>query len=107
MKLICHPLAMDDFKQIIEYCHLNFGIHTARKVRDKYRNDINLLKEEPNLGFEEYLLKNCGTLEYRSLVIKNTKVIYTIHPDYIFIHMLWNCRRQPESLQSEVSKRQY
>ena len=35
MRLIWHPLAMDDFKQIIEYCRLNFGKHISRKIRAK------------------------------------------------------------------------
>lgn len=105
MKLIWHPLAIEDFKQIIAYCSLNFGIHTAKRIRDKYRNDINLLKTQPHLGFQETLLKNVGTLEYRSLIISHIKVIYTVHTDYIYIHILWNCQRLPESLKSEVEKR--
>ena len=106
MRLIWHPLAMDDFKQIIEYCRLNFGKHISRKIRAKYKKDISLLKEQPYLGFEEPLLKELNLLQYHSLIINNTKVIYTVHSDYIFIHVLWNCRRQPESLKSELRKRQ-
>lgn len=105
MKLIWHTLALEDFAHIIEYCHHSFGHITAQKVRDKYKADIHLLKTQPYLGFVEPLLSGQGTLEYRSLVVENTKVIYTIHTDYIYIHLLWNCRRQPASLSSEMSKR--
>lgn len=106
MKLVWHPFALDDLAQIVKYCHHNFGIQIARRVRSKYQSDITLLKKHPSLGFVEPLLVNFGTLEYRSLIIESTKVIYTIHTNYIYIHLLWDCRRQPESLRSEVRKRQ-
>jgi len=60
---------MDDFKQIIEYCRLNFGKHISRKIRAKYKKDISLLKEQPYLGFEEPLLKELNLLQYHSLII--------------------------------------
>lgn len=105
MKLIWHPLALEDFIQIIQYCRLSFGIHIARRIKNKYRKDINLLKTQPHLGFVDPLFINEGQLEYRSLIIKTSKIIYTIHTNYIYIHMIWDCRRQPESLSSEIYKR--
>ena len=94
MNLIWHPLALDDLAQIIGYCCHNFGMQTAKRVRTKYRSDINLLKD-------------VGSLEYHSLIIDCTKVIYTIHPEYVYIHILWNCRRQPERLCSEIENRTF
>ena len=107
MILIWHPLALDDLAQIIGYCRHNFGMQTAKRVRTKYRSDINLLKTQPYLGFVEPLLKDVGSLEYHSLIIDCTKVIYTIHPEYVYIHILWNCRRQPERLCSEIENRTF
>lgn len=105
MKLIWHTLALNDFEQIISYCHHCFGKQTAQKIRDKYRKDISSLKDQPHLGFVEPALKNTGTLEYRSLLIKYTKVIYTVHTEHIFIHLLWDCRQKPKTLNSEIEKR--
>ena len=44
-------------------------------------------------------------LTYRSLVSGHIKIIYTIHDKYLYIHMLWDCRRNPELLQSEMKER--
>ena len=105
MRLIWHPLALDDLSQVTQYCRHNFGIHIAKKVKDRYQNDVSLLKNHPLLGFIDPFLIDFGTLEYRSLVVENTKIIYTAHTDYIYIHLIWDCRRQPESLRTEISKR--
>jgi negative regulator of genetic competence, sporulation and motility len=38
-------------------------------------------------------------LEYRSLVVdKVTKIIYTVHQEYVYVHLLWDVRRDEESL---------
>ena len=44
-------------------------------------------------------------LTYRSLVSGHIKIIYTVHDKYLYIHMLWDCRRNPELLQSEMKER--
>ncbi|WP_370861426.1 type II toxin-antitoxin system RelE/ParE family toxin [Parabacteroides faecis] len=106
MEIIWHPLASNDFDQIIFYYRDTFGIKTARKVRDTLHHDIyHLLISHPSLGFCETSLDNIDQLTYRSLVSGHIKIIYTIHDKYLYIHMLWDCRRNPELLQSEMKER--
>lgn len=106
MEIIWHPLASKDFDQIIFYYRDTFGIRTARKVRDTLHHDIyHLLISHPFLGFCETSLDNIDQLTYRSLVSGHIKIIYTIHDKYLYIHMLWDCRRNPELLQSEMKER--
>lgn len=106
MEIIWHPLASNDFDQIIFYYRDTFGIKTARKVRDTLHHDIyHLLISHPSLGFCETSLENIDQLTYRSLVSGHIKIIYTIHDKYLYIHMLWDCRRNPELLQSEMKER--
>ena len=82
------------------------GIKTAQKVRDTLHHDIyHLLISHPSLGFCETSLDNIDQLTYRSLVSGHIKIIYTIHDKYLYIHMLWDCRRNPELLQSEMKER--
>lgn len=105
MKIVWHPLALEDLKQIIDYCLLNFGLLTARKVHKKYKAAIERLKFHPYIGVKEGDLSADGLLEYRSITEHNTKIIYTVHESYIFIHLLWNSQRAPETLQKDIIAR--
>ncbi|KKB52656.1 hypothetical protein HMPREF1212_00811 [Parabacteroides sp. HGS0025] len=106
MDIIWHPFAANDFDQIIFYYRDTFGTKTAQKVRDTLHHDIyHLLSSHPLLGFCETSLENIDQLTYRSLVSGHIKIIYTIHDKYLYIHMLWDCRRNPELLQSEIKGR--
>ena len=37
-------------------------------------------------------------MEIRYLVIKHNKIIYTVEDNYIFIHLLCDCRQDPQHL---------
>ena len=106
MKIIWHPFASNDFDQIIYYYRDAFGVKTAQKVRDTLHHDIyHLLCLHPFLGFCETCLSDVDQLSYRSLVSGHIKIIYTVHDKYIYINMLWDCRRNPKQLQSEIKER--
>ncbi len=105
MRIIWHPLASDGLVQIVQYCRDTFGYKTAVKVRQRYLKEIRLLSRNPNLGFVDSMLQSFGTLEYRSLVIENTKVIYTVLNEEIHIHLIWDCRRQPETIYRELDRK--
>ena len=86
-----------------ELQRLLFGWNTARKVRAQFESRLSILQLFPNMGRDEDLLKNKDGLKYRSLALPPTKIIYTIHSSYIYIHALWNTRRNPDDL-SEILK---
>lgn len=46
------------------------------------------------MGTIELLLEE-EPLTYRYLVVKHNKILYTVEDDYIFIHLLWDCRQDP------------
>ena len=98
-----HPQALDEFVAILQYCEEMFGWNTARKVRAQFESRLSILQLFPNMGRDEDLLKNKDGLKYRSLALPPTKIIYTIHSSYIYIHELWNTRRNPDDL-SEILK---
>ena len=102
MEIIWHPFASNDFDQIIYYYRDTFGVKTAQKVRDTLHHVLCL---HPFLGFCETCLSDVDQLSYRSLVSGHIKIIYTVHDKYIYIHMLWDCRRNPKQLQSEIKER--
>lgn len=101
-----HPSALADLKAIVEYCSTSFGRKTARDVRNKLVCTAELLCANPFLGPIEPLLKDCTSLEYRSLVANNyTKVIYTVHADYVYIHLLWDVRQNEEHISKITASR--
>lgn len=104
-KLLWHPEAVDDLDEILHYCNDSFGFETARKVRRQILSDVDLLISQPNIGQVEPLLTGHGKLDYHALLVSHTKVIYTVHPQYIYIHLLWDTRRDIQNLVGSVLKR--
>ena len=101
-----HPSALADLSAIVEYCSISFGRKTAREVRNKLVYTAELLCANPCLGPIEPLLKGCTSLEYRSIVANNyTKIIYTVHHDYVYIHLLWDVRQDEERISKVISNR--
>lgn len=104
-KIIWHPQAKEDLRQILVYCRDKFGVATAYKVRERVLNNVLSLSRNPNLGFVEEELSGISSLEYRSLIVKQTKVIYTVHESYIYIHLLWNTMKDPATLAMSAGAR--
>ena len=101
-----HPEASSDLTSITRYCNLKFGRKVAKEVRDKIVKDVELLPAYPKLGSIERLLIGCTSLEYRSLLSgKQTKIIYSIHDDYVYIHLLWDVRQDESRLSGKVVQR--
>ena len=47
-----------------------------------------------------------GKVEHRILLsYRQTEIIYSVHSDYIYIHLLWNTSRNPEDLSKELNER--
>lgn len=106
MKLKWHPLAIEDVHQIVNYVKENFGATVALSVKNKINGSAKILKSNPLLGPTEPLLKDCTSLEYRSLVATAyTKIIYTVHDDYVYIHLLWDVRQDVERISKVVTSR--
>jgi plasmid stabilization system protein ParE len=101
-----HPKASTDLNRIVWYCSQKFGKSTARQVRNHIWHDAELLQSYPQLGQVEPLLAGCTSLEYRSLVVdKVTKIIYTVHREYVYIHLLWDVRRDEDFLPQATMRR--
>ena len=101
-----HPKASTDLNRIVWYCSQKFGKSTARQVRNHIWHDAELLQSHPQLGQVEPLLAGCTSLEYRSLVVdKVTKIIYTVHREYVYIHLLWDVRCDEDFLPQATMRR--
>lgn len=98
-----HSEASGDLRNIIKYCRESFGANVAREVRAKIIKNTSLLMGNPYLGKVEPLLNGCNSLEYRSLLVsEHTKLIYTVHTDYVYVHLLWDVRQDERNLKKQT-----
>lgn len=106
LDLYWHPEASEDLNAIVHQCSWYFGSASARKVRNQIWHDAELLQSHPRLGKVEPLLVGCTSLEYRSLLVDtHTKIIYTVHTDFVYIHLLWDVRQDEAKLPQAAIRR--
>lgn len=106
MKVLFHKSAIDDLILVYSYCRSNFGLSVAKKLRSRIDKSISLLKTRPYIGQVEPLLLGCTSLEYRKMVIlPYLKIIYSIHKEYIYIHVVWDVRQDENKLTNSVVNR--
>ena len=79
---------------LVCYLKVTFGKRIAFRVKNEIEEKVFLLKLFPNMGTVESLLEE-EPLVYRYLVIKHNKILYTVEENYVFIHLSWDCRRDP------------
>lgn len=95
------------FKQqvidLLSYLKVTYGPSIASRVKGELEEKIFLLKTFPYMGTVELLLEE-ESLTYRYLVVKHNKILYTVEDNYIFIHLLWDCRQDPKRLTSLVKE---
>lgn len=85
-----------------EYIQREFGARAGERFINEVKRIAYLLEQMPELGHYEPLLSG-REQGYRSIVInKLTKLIYYIHEDKVLIAVLWDTRREPQSLAKEV-----
>lgn len=93
MEVIWHQLALEQLEETLNYCLKQFGKKVAERVANKIDKDVMLLSQNPYMGAVEENLR--GTSCFRSIVEGPSKLIYTVENDFIFIHLLWDCRQDP------------
>ena len=88
---------------LVCYLKVTFGKRIAFRVKNDIEEKVFLLKLFPNMGTVESLLEE-EPLVYRYLVIKHNKILYTVEENYVFIHLLWDCRRDPIHLMDLIKE---
>lgn len=94
MEIRSSKLFKQQVADLLSYLKVTYGLSIASRVKDELEEKIFLLKSFPNMGTIELLLEE-EPLTYRYLVVKHNKILYTVEDDYIFIHLLWDCRQDP------------
>lgn len=96
-RLIWLPRAVEDVEE-----HCAFLAEMSEKKADElfnvFFNETDILITHPNIGAREPSLLDFSEC-YRYLVVwNNYKIIYELTVGTVFIHTVWDCRRNPLNL---------
>lgn len=99
LKIIWSDFAETQLDEIYEYYKKKASPSVAKKLLKGIINEPNKLIKAPQIGQEEELLKNRKT-EYRYLVYKNYKLIYSVDTENGFIKIadVFDTRQNPPKL---------
>ncbi len=99
-RIIWSEFAETQLQEIYEYYEKKASTKVAKKLVKGIINEPTKLIKTPSIGQEEELLKHRKT-EYRYLVFKNYKLIYSIDSQNGFIKIadIFDTRQNPPKLQ--------
>lgn len=102
MKIIWSQFAEQQLDDIFDFYGNNVNIEFAAKTIKSIINQTNILLKTPFIGQKEILLEN-RIIEYRYLVYKHYKLIYSVdlEKEYIKIADVFDTRQNPEKLYRE------
>lgn len=103
MKIEWSEGAFNEYDEIINYIINGFGLRAARDFKTKLLENINVLRNQPFAGKEEYTNPNTHIV-YRSLSCKQYSIVYTFVGEKLYIVSFWNNRKDPDTLQGMLEK---
>ena len=102
MKSIMTDVAKQQIRQIAKYIRKEFGKNRRDEFMQELRQTRRLIESNPTIGPVEPLFTE-RVVMYRSCVMNRlNKIVYRIDGDTIYIVALWDVRRNPGNLASEV-----
>lgn len=102
MEIVWTDMAYESLKDVVNYIHETLGFRIASEVRALLYRKISLLGVTPQLGKN---IRDTGRGEVRVLVVaKRSKIFYYLYSGKIYIIMIWDVRRNPESLEISLSR---
>ncbi|MBC8617832.1 MULTISPECIES: type II toxin-antitoxin system RelE/ParE family toxin [Parabacteroides] len=90
------PLARKSLKDIYNFYQPDTGRTKALEIVQRIKDETNYLLTFPEMGMREKLDGKLS--KYRSIVKDHCKIYYTIEKKHIRIALVWDTRRNPESL---------
>ena len=91
-------------KEIYLYYKHAASLPVAKKLKKEVFTSTSSLKNHPEIGQIEELLKN-KKFEYRYLIKGNYKIIYRIENDRVYVIDVFDCRQNPTKLSKVRFKR--
>ena len=90
LKVSWSKRAKEQLKQIYNY-YKSISPRVAKKLKDEILNNVK------DLVFAEQYQKDEIQPEFRRIIVKNYKLIYTIDENTIWILMIFDSRKDPDS----------
>jgi plasmid stabilization system protein ParE len=102
MKVIITNTAECQIAETSDYIEQAWGRVNKIKFRKKIQKAISLLRQNPNLGALEPLLKQHAKQYHSIVATQYNKIIYFVNDDHIEIVAFWDVRREPTKLANEI-----
>ena len=102
MKIIWSPSAIKNLDIIFEWLKEK-NEKAAINIYNELFDSVEKLKDFPQIAAIEPILSDF-TLEYRSLIVLNYKVVYTLNDGTIYISAVWDCRQDPQILKRKIKE---
>jgi len=103
MKVFWSETSINQLKNIYLYYKEVAGVNIAMKLKNKIIESTNILTFQPYLGAKEELLCHLPE-EYRYLVEGNYKLIYSVENKKVIIHLVFDCRQNPDKLSENIAQ---
>jgi len=97
VKVIWSKRAIKGLTKIFEYYSQEASLSVAQKLVKALVDSTIQLKQFPQSGSEEQLLKG-NQKEYRYIIIGNYKILYYLKPNQIIISNVFDCRQNPTKI---------
>lgn len=85
--------AKADLKAIKQYIQQRFGKNTWHTINLEFKAALRLIAMSPTAGSPVEELQSLGMTSIRSMLVRQTRIVYEIHDDHVLIHLFIDTRR--------------
>lgn len=98
MEIIWTPLSLKSLSELLRFVRRMWGDKKSFEVRKLIEHNVLLLQKHPHLG-KVLPETESKFVEIRSLIIKRkNRVFYKIEGEKIYIILVWDVRKDPDTL---------
>ncbi len=92
-KVIILNVAKPDFREIKTYVKSQFGDAVWNDVNEEFKTTINNIALNPEAGKEVEELKDFGQKNFRTRLVRQTRIVYEYDDKEILVHMFIHTKR--------------
>ncbi|MDB5935242.1 MAG: type toxin-antitoxin system RelE/ParE family toxin [Massilia sp.] len=92
-KVIILNVARPDFREIKRYVKSQFGDAVWNDVNEELRATINNIALNPEAGKEVEELKELGQENFRTRLVRQTRIVYEYDDKEVLVHMFIHAKR--------------
>jgi plasmid stabilization system protein ParE len=104
MEIIWSETASRSLFEVISYVEQHFGREVAIRVRLHIEAAVHKLSSMPTAGVSYPILDNEHIDNLRYILVKKSKVFYTIRQSQLIILLVWDMRRNPSVLEKLLTQ---